>query len=220
MRRCAGATASWDLTVNLSGCIADSLAAYERKSKCLRLKNDGGGLVALPAGPPDRNPDRLALIGGHQVPLVCAVRDELRLQRAADALHLRVHLALELLGALAHPLELLAHPDHLILHLQNRLHPGEVQALLAGHLLDPLQALDVALRVKARLLGRALRRDQPARLVHAQGLRMHLRELGRHRDHEDAAFGVDAAAVPAPPAAAPGITSTGHADLLAPHLAG
>ena len=36
-------------------------------------------------------------------------------------------------------------------------------------------------------LGERLRLDQPALLVHAQRLRVHLGELGRDRDHEDAA---------------------------------
>ena len=63
----------------------------------------------------------------------------------------------------------------------------EVHAQLGGHLLDAAQALDVVLRVQPRALGRALGRDQPARLVHAQRLRVHLGQLGGDGDHEDAA---------------------------------
>ena len=51
--------------------------------------------------------------------------------------------------------------------------------------------LDVLLRVQARALGRALGLDQPARLVHAQRLRVHVGELGGDRDHEHAAVGLD-----------------------------
>ena len=40
-------------------------------------------------------------------------------------------------------------------------------------------------------LGERLRLDQPARLVHAQRLRVHVGQLGGHRDHEHAAVAVD-----------------------------
>ena len=87
---------------------------------------------------------------------------------------------------------------------QDPLDPGQVQAF-GGQLLDPPQELDVPLRVEARVLRRALRLDQPARLVHAQRLRVHVGELGGDRDHEDAALLVDGGgdrfAPDAPPAA-------------------
>ena len=73
---------------------------------------------------------------------------------------------------------------------QHRLDAGQVQPF-GGHLLDPPQPLDVALRVEAGVLRRALRLDQPARLVHPQRLRVHLGELGGDRDHEDAPLLVD-----------------------------
>ena len=53
-----------------------------------------------------------------------------------------------------------------------------------GELLDAAQAFHVALRVAARVLGRALRQHQAAPLVQAQRLRVHAGQLGRHRDHE------------------------------------
>ena len=70
---------------------------------------------------------------------------------------------------------------------EDALDAGEVEAELSGHLLDPAQALDVVLGVEARALRRAARLNQPARLVHAERLRVHLGELGGDRDHEDAA---------------------------------
>src|SRR5680860_985772 len=75
-------------------------------------------------------------------------------------------------------------------HLEDDFDPGQVEAG-RGEVLDVAQALDVALRVEARVLRRALRLDQPARLVHAQRLRVHVGELGGDRDHEDAALVVD-----------------------------
>src|SRR5829696_6351860 len=76
------------------------------------------------------------------------------------------------------------------LEVEDPLDPGEVQPF-GGELLDPLQQLDIALRVEARVLRRALRLDQPPGLVHAQGLRVHLGQVGGDRDHEDAPLRVD-----------------------------
>ena len=75
--------------------------------------------------------------------------------------------------------------------VEHGLDPGEVEALLGGHPLDPPQPLDVLVGVQAGVLRRALRGDQPARLVHAQRLRVHLGELGGDRDHEHAAAAVE-----------------------------
>src|SRR3954454_22107059 len=167
--RCAAATASWAFTVNRSGCMS----------------------VGLPPSP-DGDLDRPRLIGGHEIGRVLRpVRDDPGLPRAAHACDLLVHLLLQLLGALAHALELGAHPRNLLLHLQDRLHPGEVQPLIGGHPLDATQPLDIALGVQASLLGGALGPDEPPRLVHAEGLGMHLGKLGGHRDHEHATLDVD-----------------------------
>ena len=77
------------------------------------------------------------------------------------------------------------------LEREHALDAGEVQPDLGRHLLDAPQPLDVGLGVQPRALRRAARLDQPARLVHPQRLRVHLGELGRDRDHEDAAVGGD-----------------------------
>src|SRR3989442_15319520 len=79
----------------------------------------------------------------------------------------------------------------LLLEVEHALDAGEVQPQLGGHLLDAPQPLHVLLRVEARALRRALGLDQAARLVYAQRLRMHLRELCGDRDHEHAAVGRD-----------------------------
>src|SRR3974390_2616162 len=63
------------------------------------------------------------------------------------------------------------------LEIQHTLDAGEVEAELGGHLLDAPELLDVVLRVEPRALLRALRLDQPARLVDAQRLRVQVREL-------------------------------------------
>ena len=79
--------------------------------------------------------------------------------------------------------------------------------------------LDVLLGVQARALRRALGLDQPARLVHAQRLRVHVGELGGHRDHEHAAVGRDldardrSARAPAPCGAAPASPLGGSSPL-------
>ena len=79
----------------------------------------------------------------------------------------------------------------LLLELEHALDAGEVEPELGRHLLDAAQLLDVALRVQARALRRALGLDQAARLVHPQRLRVHLGQLGGDGDHEDAAVGGD-----------------------------
>ena len=145
--------------------------------------------------------------------LVGAVGDDLGAQRAAHARELGVHPALELGGALAHPRHLRARPLELALEPEHGLDPGQVQALVGGHPLDPAQPLDVLVGVEPRVLRRALRRDQPARLVHPQRLRVHLGELGGDRDHEHAAPAVE----PVGPAA--GGLSASSATVCGGHLA-
>ena len=66
-----------------------------------------------------------------------------------------------------------------LLHVEHALDAGQVQAELGRHLLDAPQPLDVVLRVEARALRRALRLDQPPRLVHPQRLRVHVRRARR-----------------------------------------
>src|ERR1700686_1346048 len=174
-----------------------------------------------------RPPGRARVHGAHQLRAgPVRVWHELRTEAAAHLfelfgqLHLRAHRrGLELLDARVQT-------RNLPLELQHALHAREVQAQIGRHLLDVLEALDVLLRVQARALGRALGLDQALGLVHTQRLRMHLRQLGRDRDHEHPArtrhthprhltLGHDAAAhrllppfadapesAPAPPAAA------------------
>src|SRR5674476_310344 len=107
-------------------------------------------------------------------------RLQARLEDAAAAMHRG--------GGILEPrlqaLDLGGHGVHLLFHGQHALHAGEVEPPL-GELLDALQPLYVALRVAARVLGRALRAHQPAPLVQAQRLRVHAGQLGRHRDHEE-----------------------------------
>ena len=91
-----------------------------------------------------------------------------------------------------------SHPRDPLLHRQHRLDPGQVEPFLGGHPLDPAQPLDVALGVKAGVLRRALRGDQPPRLIHPQRLRVHVGQLGGDRDHEDAAL-VRRGRLPLPP---------------------
>src|SRR3989440_266842 len=93
----------------------------------------------------------------------------------------------ELLDTHVHALEL-------PLEIEHPLHAGEVESQLGRHLLDAAQLLYILLRAQPRALGRAARLDQPARLVHAKRLRVHVGQLCRHRDHEHA---------PAPPALPP-----------------
>src|SRR3954451_16140668 len=114
------------------------------------------------------------------------IADELRPEGAAHRVELRLHLGDEPLRALLEHLQAPGHALELILELEHALHAREVHPELAGQLLDAAQAVDVALGVQPRALGRALRVDEPARLVHPQGLGVHLGELRRHGDHEDA----------------------------------
>src|SRR5215211_1724501 len=127
----------------------------------------------------------------HEIGRDGLVADELRLDRPLHRLEPR-DLLLQL-GRTALELgDLAPHPLQRSLELEDLLDAGEVHARLGRELLDPAQPLDVRARIEASALGRALRLDQPARLVHPQRLRMHLRQLGGDGDHEDAALVVDA----------------------------
>src|SRR5215211_8426728 len=149
-------------------------------------------LAAAALGSLDGDLDGVLAGRGDALGLVGAVRDDLRALGAAHALDFVRHALLELGGALAHPPELGAGAPKLALQLQHGFDAREVEPLLGGHALDPAQPVDVLLRVEPGVLRRALRRDQAARLVHPQRLGMHLRELGRDRDHEDAAAAIEA----------------------------
>src|SRR5438046_877747 len=122
--------------------------------------------------------------------------DELPLVGAVDLLDSREHLALEVLGLLAHPVELSLHRLHDLLEREHPLDAGEVQPEVGRQLLNALQLLDVALRIEARPLGRALRLDQALGLIDPERLRMHAGELGGDRDHEDALVVVEEIRVP------------------------
>src|SRR6202043_1091725 len=134
----------------------------------------GGVIVASSR----RQAEGRANVGGaHE--LSGAIRDQLRPEGAAHLLellgeaHLRLEcLQLDLLDVRVHALDLLLETE------------------LGCHLLDAPEPVDVLLGVQPGALGRALRLDQPSRLVHAKGLRVHLRELGRDGDHEHAPIGL------------------------------
>src|SRR3990172_1945302 len=80
-------------------------------------------------------------------------------------------LSLERLGAPVHLLELLA-------KLEEQADAGQADAITPRELEDHPHAFDVALGVPARVAGGAPGREQSAPLVHAEGLRVHARELG------------------------------------------
>ena len=70
-------------------------------------------------------------------------------------------------GSLAQPTQLAAELLDPGFHLQHGLDPGQIESLLGGQLLDPAQPFDVSLGVEAGVFRRALRGDQPPRLVGA-----------------------------------------------------
>ncbi len=135
---------------------------------------------------PDRHPHRRADQGLRGR----LVKDQLVLHRAPHAVDLGAQLLMHLRGLALERAHAPAHPLHLLLELEHLLHPGQVHPQLGGQALDAAQPLHVVLRVEAGVLGRALGGDQPARLVDAQSLRVHARQLGRHRDHVDPARAV------------------------------
>ena len=165
------------------GVIAHSLP---RGPSALRAPGRGNGERASAA----RTSSVAAAVGDDELGAVGAAK----LLELLGELHLRVQrLELEVLDAGMHLIDL-------PLEVEHTLDAGEVEAELGGHLLDAAQLLDVLLGVEARALGRALRLDQAARLVHAQRLGMHARELGGDGDHEDPAVGLDLDAGNAPSA--------------------
>ena len=70
------------------------------------------------------------------------------------------------------------------LQLNNAANTLQGDALLR-ELLNLLQTVHVTLRIAARLTGRTRRLDQANTVVLAQGLRVHTRQLSRHRNHEN-----------------------------------
>ena len=109
-----------------------------------------------------------------------AVEDEVAAVVAVYVVHVLLQLPLQLF-------DLRVRAAQLVLEPQDELDAGEVEAELRRQPLDDPQPLDVGLRVEARAAGRALRPDEPLRLVHAQRLRMHADELGGDADHVDRA---------------------------------
>src|SRR5436190_19778550 len=147
------------------------------------------GVIASPLGGPAAE-GRAHVGEAHE--LAAAVRHrQLGAEGAAQLLHLlgpahlrAQRLQLELFDARVHALDLLLEVEH-------PLHPGQVESQLGRHLLDAAQPLHVLLRIQAGALGGAPRLDQPARLVHAQRLGVHVRQLRGHGDHEYAPAGLD-----------------------------
>src|SRR4051812_6177944 len=167
-----------------------------KRSACIKSKCEDSSFVrqrlAPAASPRDRHPHRSSR---HQRLSGRLVAHELVPERLAHLLELLRQLLLDpvrLLLELAHPA---AHPLDLLLELEHSLDAGQVHAHLARELLDPAQAIDVLLRVEARVLRRALGADEPARLVDAERLRVHAGELRRDADHVDAAPRVECLAV-------------------------
>ncbi len=119
------------------------------------------------------------------------VGDELGAEGAAHLLQALGQLDLGVQGLHLERLDAGVHVVDLGLEVEHALDAGEVEAELGGHLLDAPQPLDVLLGVQARATGGALGGDQPARLVGAQGLGVHVCELGGDGDHEHAAVGLD-----------------------------
>jgi len=70
-----------------------------------------------------------------------------------------VQLLLDLLRLALQRAHAPAHPLHLLLELEDLLDASEVHPQLGGQLLDAAQAIDVLLRVQARVAARALRGD-------------------------------------------------------------
>src|SRR5664279_454332 len=177
-----------------------AISVRSRPKRCSGLCSSSGGcaagLLGLAAiGSPVSRADgrafkrRARVCGAHD--LAAAIGHELGAEGAAHLLELfgELHLGVQRLD-----LEVLDSRVHLVdlrLQREHALDAGEVETEVGGHLLDAAQPVDILLGVQARALGRALGLDQAARLVHAQRLRMHLRELGGDGDHEHAAAALD-----------------------------
>src|SRR6266571_2389865 len=89
-----------------------------------------------------------------------------------------VQLGGQLLGPAAEPFDL-------VLHLQDHLHPGEVDPVLLGQPLDHAESGDVSLGVPAGVPGRTGRLEKALALVDAERLGVHPGQLGGHADHVD-----------------------------------
>ena len=77
------------------------------------------------------------------------------------------------------PVDLIAGAVQLLLQGDDPLDPGQAHALV-GQLLDPLEAVDVAVGVAAGPAHRPLRLDQALPLVDPQGLGVHPGQFGTH----------------------------------------
>src|SRR5690349_10845150 len=71
---------------------------------------------------------------------------------------------------------------HLLLEAEHQLGPGQVDAVLGRQRRDLAQLRQVGVRVAAGAARRPPRAHQAPRLVHAERLRVHPRQLGRDRD--------------------------------------
>src|SRR5512135_614869 len=83
-------------------------------------------------------------------------------------------------------IELALDTRHLLAHVQDDFHPGEVDAEIAGESEDRLQTAQRLLVVQAGVALRARRPDQALALVHAQGLRVDVVALGDDADQHRA----------------------------------
>ena len=96
------------------------------------------------------------------------------------------HLHLRVLNLTLQRRNLLLLLLHEGLQLNNAANTLQGDALLR-ELLNLLQTVHVTLRIAARLTGRTRRLNQADTVVLAQGLRVHARQLSRHRNHENRA---------------------------------
>src|SRR4051812_13283673 len=184
-RRCAAWTASWDLVVNLSKrmvqisvVLTKILARQEGDG---RRRGPGSGRPRAAARRPLA--ERAQRAPGDEVAAL-HVGHDLGPELAADRLEL-LDLGLQLLRPALERGDLPLGALELLLELEDALDAREVHAELR-ELLDPPQALHVAVGVEPRALRRALGLDEPALLVHPQRLGVHLRQLRGHGDHEHA----------------------------------
>src|SRR4051794_30100842 len=149
--------------------------------------------IASARAAPDRHADAVLaeLPRRYQRVAGLLVRDELVLERAPHPVELLGHRLLEPLGLLLERPHPAAHPLDLLLELEDLLDAGEIHAELGRELLDAPQPVDVLLRVEARVLRRALRLDQPARLVDPRRWGVPPGEPRRDGDHVHAAIALD-----------------------------
>src|SRR5437764_13861328 len=75
---------------------------------------------------------------------------------------------------------------HLLAHVEDDLDPGEVDAELVDEPADLLELLDILGGEVADVAASPLRLDQPDALVMAQGLLVHVDNVGGHADREPA----------------------------------